>query len=261
MDSILKTKLQNWAAQYNQPDFIKNDPILFPHRFKKKQDIEISGFLSSWMSYGKREQILAKCEIVHQIIGNNPYEFIRKGPASFVKIKKQTELKDSRCTLYRFYTYEDLYQLLCRLHSIYEQFESLEEAVINIKEADPARKLSCLFEGVKGIPSLNGNSARKRIAMFLRWMVRQDGIVDLGIWKKAASPKDLIIPLDTHVHRISIELGLTSRKDATWKTAEEITKTLAEIFPEDPCLGDFALFGIGIQHTTDKQHIESYKVV
>ena len=246
MESTLKRRLQECAAQYNTTEFIKGDPCQFPHRFKRKQDIEISGFLASWISYGRREQIISKCEIAHRLIGHEPYEFIQNAPASFIEIKQLAEQGGTRNTFYRFYTYEDLYQLLCRLYKIYDKYESMEDAVIAADESNIVRKVSLLFEGIKGIPSNNGNSAHKRIAMFLRWMVRQDHIVDLGIWKKAASPKDLIIPLDTHVLKSSMKLGLTTRKDASWKTAREITEALSEVFPDDPCLCDFALFGMGI---------------
>lgn len=96
------------------------------------------------------------------------------------------------------------------------------------------------------LPVLHGTSACKRLAMFLRWMVRTDGIVDLGIWRTAVHPRQLIIPLDTHVHQISLRLGLTGQKTATLRTAREITDALAKVFPDDPCLGDFALFGYDI---------------
>ena len=89
--------------------------------------------------------------------------------------------------------------------------------------------------------------------MFLRWMVRADGIVDLGIWRATISPGQLLIPLDTHVRRVASRLGLTSRKSASLATAREITDALAALFPGDPCLGDFALFGYGINHADENQ--------
>ena len=91
------------------------------------------------------------------------------------------------------------------------------------------------------------NTSAKRIAMFMRWMVRNDGIVDLGLWKTVNS-KDLIIPLDTHVHSMALELGITNRKITNIKTAQEITDYFKTIWPNDPCLGDFALFGYGINN-------------
>ena len=238
MESTLKRRLQECAAQYNTTEFIKGDPCQFPHRFKRKQDIEISGFLASWISYGRREQIISKCEIAHRLIGHEPYEFIQNAPASFIEIKQLAEQGGTRNTFYRFYTYEDLYQLLCRLYKIYDKYESMEDAVIAADESNIVRKVSLLFEGIKGIPSNNGNSAHKRIAMFLRWMVRQDHIVGFseGLGGSVG---------DQCLERLR-EVGINERKDASWKTAREITEALSEVFPDDPCLGDFALFGMGI---------------
>ena len=100
--------------------------------------------------------------------------------------------------------------------------------------------------------TLNGKiKANKKINMFRRWMVRNDGIIDLGIWKNT-SPSSLIIPLDVHVHRVALELGLTTRKQADAKTALEITQALLKIFPEDPCLGDFALFAYGVSRDSSQ---------
>lgn len=86
--------------------------------------------------------------------------------------------------------------------------------------------------------------------MFLRWMVRKDSPVDLGIWQRV-DPKDLIIPLDAHVHNVALELGLTSRKRADMKAAMEVTEAMGQIFPDDPARGDFALFGYGIEKIKD----------
>jgi len=91
---------------------------------------------------------------------------------------------------------------------------------------------------------MNPKAANKKIHMFRRWMVRDDGKVDLGIWKEI-SPDSLIIPLDVHVHREAIKLGITSRKSSDITTAKEITQYLKNVFPGDPCLGDFALFAYG----------------
>ena len=151
-----------------------------------------------------------------------------------------------RDTFYRFYTYSHLRQLCDRLKSIYEEYDSLEDALSASPYPNPVTKIQDIFSGIEGIPVLTGTSACKRLAMFLRWMVRKDGIVDFGIWETAIKPHELIIPLDTHVHQISLELGLTEQKNATLKTAVEITEALKQVFPDDPCLGDFALFGYDI---------------
>ena len=90
-------------------------------------------------------------------------------------------------------------------------------------------------------------AANKKINMMRRWLVRDDGKVDLGVWKNS-DRKKLILPLDVHVYSQARELGLTSRKQQDIVTAQEITDAFREIFPDDPCLGDFALFGHGVNN-------------
>lgn len=243
MNKQIKEQLRNWAKTYNVASFIPNDPVSFPHRYTCKQDIEISGFITSWISYGRRELILRKAVWLHEHMGKSPYEWIRSGQYWDLRPDVETGKRD---TFYRFYTHSDLQDLCERLEVIYERYDSLEDAFADYPCDDPIRKLQDMFSGINGIPAMKGTSACKRLAMFLRWMVRQDGIVDLGIWQKAVSPSDLIIPLDTHVHQISLELGLTAQRTATLKTALEITEALSHVFPGDPCLGDFALFGYDI---------------
>lgn len=109
----------------------------------------------------------------------------------------------------------------------------------------PISYLIACFHGIKGFPKSNF-SACKRLNMLLRWMSRKNSPVDLGLWD--IKPSKLIIPLDTHVHRIALDLGLTKRKQADMKTALEITDAMREIWPEDPAKGDFALFGYGVNN-------------
>ena len=244
MDQKTITLLREWAKTYNTKSFIKDDPVQFPHRFSKKQDIEISAFLTAWISYGRRPNILKKAEELHQLLGESPYAFIRNGATTFAPFRNRPVCR--RDTFYRFYTYDDLHLLCCRLKDIYDQYESLEDAMNALSDEEPTVRLQRLFEGIHGVPVLGGSSACKRLAMFLRWMARTDGIVDFGIWRTAVQPRQLLIPLDTHVHQISLRLGLTRQKTATMKTAREITNALAKVFPGDPCLGDFALFGYDI---------------
>ncbi|RHJ94090.1 TIGR02757 family protein [Parabacteroides bouchesdurhonensis] len=245
MDEQTRRQLCRWAEQYNTKSFIKDDPVQFPHRYKMKQDVEISAFLTAWISYGRRPNILKKAEELHQIMGASPYNWLmNNGINSFSSYK--TEDPSIRDTFYRFYTYSDLESLCVRLKEIYQIHESLEDALATVPYSEPIRKLQELFSGINGIPVVNGNSACKRLAMFLRWMVRQDEIVDFGIWKSVVKPCQLLIPLDTHVYQISMELGLTSQKTASMKAAREITEALDKVFPGDPCLGDFALFGYDI---------------
>ena len=108
----------------------------------------------------------------------------------------------------------------------------------------PLRSLLDYFCGIKGIPYLKNNSSCKRLNMFLRWMCRKNSPVDFGIWDY--DPKNLIIPLDVHVMQAAQKLGLTKAKTPSFKTAIEITEEMKEAFPNDPCRGDFALFGYGL---------------
>ena len=176
-------------------------------------------------------------------MGGSPYEWVLSGRYRELVSDVPAGKRD---TFYRFYTHSDLCALCDRLKEIYGRYDSLEDASAASPYPNPVLKLQDLCSGINGIPVMGGTSACKRLAMFLRWMIRTDGIVDFGIWKTAFHPRQLIIPLDTHVHQISLELGLTQQRTATLKTALEITEALSHIFPDDPCLGDFALFGYDI---------------
>lgn len=248
MDENIRAKLCQWAKEYNVRTFIPDDPVQFPHRYTEKRDIEISAFLTAWISYGRRELILRKANELHALMAPGPYQWVME--EGYNHIPGANSEPGKRDTFYRFYTYSDLRQLCRRLKDIYERYDSLEDALAASPYPNPVTKIQDIFSGIQGIPVLTGTSACKRLAMFLRWMVRQDGIVDFGIWGNFIKPHELIIPLDTHVHQISLELGLTQQKSATLKTAVEITEALKKVFPDDPCLGDFALFGYGINNST-----------
>lgn len=235
MEKEIAGKLTIWADAYNTKDFISADPISFPHRFSDKRDIEISAFITAWIAYGNRKQILKKAEEVHTDMEGKPYDFIRTGRYSIYRERDGA--------FYRFFKYRDLYELCDRLAQIYCDYEDMEHAVKSTGK-DSISALQQLFDGINGIP-YTAQSACKRLAMFMRWMVRRDGIVDFGIWK-SVSPSSLLIPLDTHVFRIAKRLGMTSRSSADRKAAEEITSALLHIWPDDPCKGDFALFGYGV---------------
>ena len=101
-------------------------------------------------------------------------------------------------------------------------------------------------EGISVVIPKDTQSACKRVCMFLRWMVRYDSPVDLGLWKDFIHRRSLIIPMDTHVLQQSVRLGLLSSKTATMTTARRLSDALSEIFPDDPTKGDFALFGYGV---------------
>ncbi|MBR1769997.1 MAG: TIGR02757 family protein [Bacteroidales bacterium] len=243
--------LKELAARYNNKSFIEKDPVSFPHKYTEKRDIETAAFVAQWFAYGKREAFL-------KILNDFALEI--SSPYLYIKNQGYRTFKDDNSCLYRFYKKNDFFHLCNALHHLYfiegKGEMDFEQVVLQrLKQNFNEESFSCekvlseiisLFANVKGIPQ-NLSSACKRLCMFLRWMVRQDNIVDFGLWTLIA-PTDLIIPVDTDVYHQARALGLTSRKSADFKTAKEITENLKNIFPDDPLLGDFALFGFGVNN-------------
>ena len=251
----LKEQLRYLADKYETKDFIEADPIQFPRKYcidtdyagrimEDKRNVEISGFITAWLSYGNREQIIKTANNLHILMDWQPYKYLMS--------KRWMDYKESKARLYRFNTYGDFHDLLQRLFTVYMYWNSLEDAVLdekfNLSGKTPyIYQLQTIFYAVFGIPTTSEKSACKRLAMFLRWMIRRDSPVDMGIWERC-QPEKLIIPLDTHVHRQALNLGITKRKSADMRTAQEITDYFSDIFPGDPAKGDFALFGYGVSN-------------
>ncbi len=233
MNDELKALLRQQATIYHCADFITDDPVQFPHRYTSKQDIEISGLLTAILSFGLRKQILKKAEELDRIMQGQPYRYVKEQ-----KWKKDfpSERMDS---FYRMLSYSQLHFYFEKLHSAYSQYDSLEEA-LGTYEGNPMERL-CKFLDV------SHKSPQKKLNMFLRWMIRPKGPVDFGLWTSFHS-QDLIIPFDTHVCRISHEIGLINKPAFSLGNAIRVTQALKEVFPNDPCLGDFALFGYGVNH-------------
>lgn len=252
---ITKQKLDALVQEYENPAFINDDPVQFPHRFKSKENIEISGFISSVFAYGNRKKIIENLNCIHQNLGKNPYEFILN-----FDLNRDGIFFGGFC--YRFNNEEDILNLIGTLQNVLRKYGSLEKAFMRgYSDSDENVKnglinfvklfkenLVCGKQCTRSfshlVPSPVNGSACKRLNMFLRWMVRK-GPVDFGIWKGIPAYK-LIIPLDVHVSRISRLWGLTGRSSDDWHTAEEITEKLKEFDPIDPVRYDFAIFGSGV---------------
>lgn len=249
MDARLVAFLNEKADKYNCSEFIKNDPVQFPHAFSEKHDIEIVAFLASVIAWGNRRMIInSGNRLFGQIMGNNPYEYVMRG---------EWEKADGSFNIHRTFFMRDLAYLCRGLQYIYSGYDSLERIFIaddvwsgieafrsvlmHANNGETTRHISNPISE-KGRPA----SACKRLNMMLRWLCRNDGIVDLGIWRNI-SPKMLMIPLDVHVARISRELGLLQRKQNDRKSVEQLTAQLRELSPDDPVKYDFALFGIGVE--------------
>ena len=216
---------------YHRADFIQSDPVQFPHRYTLKQDIEVSGLLTAIMSFGNRKQILKKADELHGLMGDSPYQYV-------LSCQWEKDFPSGATnSFYRMLSDADFYGYFRRLYIAYTQFESLEEALM-LYPGIPMEKLCAFLE-------VSAKSPQKKLNMFLRWMIRRDSEVDLGIWE-SFDRRDLIVPLDTHVCRVAHYFKLTDTETFSLKNARQITTALAEVFPDDPCLGDFALFGLGV---------------
>ena len=243
--------MTNWEkliAEYNDMRYFATDPVAVVKRCKEQKDIEVMGIVCSWLAYGNRNQIYKKCCMAYDLMSAKPYDYVMSG--------QWREYKDSDKNLYRLFFYCDFHDLMQSLYNVYQQHATLEEAVlatlVGTRRAvsyDPqgakTRILESLisFFNANGIPQ-NTKSACKRLCLFLRWMVRRDGIVDLGVWTKF-SPADLLIPLDVHVNRVARQHGLLTRTSADMRAVLELTQKCKELYPYDPTIMDFALFGAG----------------
>ena len=224
--------LIGWAEEYNDPKYFQEDPIIFPTRFARAYeagqaslaDVEISALLSAHLAWGRRAMIVRDCDRMFEEMAWRPYDYVMNG-----------EYRDENASLHRTIKWSEFAGICSRLRDIYSGCSSLE----GLSDMD----FRCRIFGQKE----DRKAPNKKISMMRRWLVRDDGKVDLGVWKES-SPQNLILPLDVHVYEQASALGLTTRRQKDIVTAREITDAFREIWPEDPCKGDFALFGYGVTH-------------
>ncbi len=247
----LKDLLDTEAARIDSPDFIGEDPVQFPRRFSKLPDIEVAAMLSSMIAWGNRKMICRDCDRMLKLMADDPAAFTLEGAYE--------EIPDE-LNIHRTFFGRDLKYFLRGMRKILKDYGSLDafSAHIGAGETEvPSWRLAEEMLNVlrqenggkddsRCLPTNLKTTALKRLNMALRWLVRNDGIVDMGVWK-SISPAKLYIPLDVHVGRISRDLGLLQRKSNDRKAVEELTAKLREFRPEDPCWYDYALFGIGIE--------------
>ena len=245
----LKDFLDEKVSQYNNPTFIELDPIQIPHSYTKKEDIEISGFLSAIISWGNRTSIVKNAKRMLSYMGNSPFDFILN--------HNEHQLKQIDGFVHRTFNSDDLltfieglnhlYRNKNGLEGIFEKFQthdSLQPAIHELKRE--FFTVPHLLRTRKHLPDPLTGSAAKKINMYLRWMIRQDNAgVDFGIWKNI-SPSKLSCPLDVHSGRVARELGLLKRKQDDAKSVKELDNSLRFLDEKDPVKYDFALFGIGV---------------
>lgn len=252
----LKSFLDEKVRVFNSTEFIISDPVSIPHKFYRKEDIEISGFLTALISWGSRPSILKSARLLMQLMENQPFDFI--STAGDKELKRLTDF------YYRTFNASDLLFLIEALKHIYLEKGGLENvANISFNQTGTVKGLiTGLREELLSAPHLprsekhlanpSKGSAAKRINMFLRWMVRNDNKgVDFGLWTKIPASA-LMIPLDVHSGRVARQLGVLQRKQDDWKAVEELTEALRQFDPDDPVKYDFALFGTGVSRISTR---------
>ncbi|MDR9399080.1 TIGR02757 family protein [Salibacter sp.] len=243
----LKEFLDEKADFYEQNWFIESDPISIPHRFSKKEDIEIAGFLSATIAWGQRKTIINNANKLMKLMDESPHDFVMNASGK--------ELQPLESFVHRTFNGSDLLFFIEGLKKLYENHGGLEGTLGNpkiptVKEriSDFKRKFfepEHLKRTQKHVSDPMKGSSAKRLNMFLRWMVRSpEKGVDFGIWENL-SPKNLMLPLDVHTATQGRNFKLLKRKQNDWKAVEEITKSLQKLDLTDPVKYDFALFGIG----------------
>jgi uncharacterized protein (TIGR02757 family) len=251
----LKDFLDVKVEQYNTPNFIANDPICIPHRFSKKQDIEIAAFFAAILAWGQRKTIINKCTDLFNRMDNDPYNFMLS--------HSDDDLRGLLGFKHRTFNDTDLLYFVAFFKYHYTTSDSLETAFLpddfnshtNFTAEHALNHFRTYFfslpdsprRTVKHISSPLQKSTCKRLNMFLRWMVRSDNKgVDFGVWNSIL-PSDLICPCDVHVDRVARRLNMISRKQTDWRTAVELTEELRKFDLSDPVKYDFALFGLGVE--------------
>jgi uncharacterized protein (TIGR02757 family) len=249
MEQGLKEFLDEKVVQYNSPAFIELDPVQIPHSYTRKEDIEISGFLSAVISWGNRASILKNAKRMLAFMGNSPYDFILN--------HNESQLKKMDGFVHRTFNSDDLLSFVEGLNHLYKKKDGLEGIFVRYQTSESLQPaihelkrefftLPHLERSRKHLPDPMSGSAAKRMNMFLRWMIRKDDKgVDFGLWK-LIPPSILSCPLDVHSGNVARKLGLLTRRQNDAKAVTELDTRLREMDSGDPVRYDFALFGLGV---------------
>lgn len=219
-------RIKSFALKYNDMQYFTEDPVIFPRHFAEcgacLQDVEIAAVFAAHLAWGRRCMIVRDCRKAFDQMDWKPYEYVMRG-----------KYRDEAVSLHRTVMWSEFAAICSRLRHLYENCSTLEKLSPDGFRTEVFGQKSDL------------RAANKKIHLLRRWMVRRDGKVDIGLWKDT-DQASLTIPLDTHVHTQAMDLGITCRRQTDFRTADEITGFFRDIFPSDPVLGDYALFGLGV---------------
>ena len=233
--------LRELAAKYETPSFIEGDPSWFMHQVRGAANQEATAFVAQALSYGSRAQFLPRIQWLLNRACGDMNSWVRSGAF------KADLPKGSKACFYRLYTVADVHAFLEAYRQLLDEYGTLGTYVGQCDGLQAVEAITKWFGDTAPVPK-DTTSACKRVCMFLRWMVRDGSPVDLGLWADKIDKRTLIMPMDTHVLQQSVRLGLLSSKTTSMSAARRLTDRLAQVFPEDPLKGDFALFGEGVNH-------------
>jgi len=223
----VKEYLDEMEVRYNRPDFIQNDPILLPHGFTKKEDIEIIGFLVASLAWGQRITIINNGKRLIEWMEHAPYDFIMNHEAS--------DLDRFDGFVHRTFNSIDCRYFMTALQHFYTQLGGLEKVFTDLSNEHPtAEVLSQFKQTFFSLP--HEKRTEKHVADPMR-----------GSTAKRLNMYRLSLPLDVHTGNVARKLKLLKRKQNDWRAVEEIDKVLRRFDPVDPCRYDFALFGLGVE--------------
>lgn len=245
---ITKTELDKLVEKYENKTFIESDPIQIPHRYKDKEDIEIVAFISALFAYGSRKVFIPKLDELFSKMGKKPLEYIKNGEFSNLinfnyRFAKENDVIEILKILSKLYNSNETLQALFRYG--YEQKSDIKGMLQVITDYFYLNSTDNVGEGFYFmLANPKNNGAMKRLNMFLRWLVRKPP-VDFGLWDFIPT-SELLIPLDTHVAKISREMNLLTRKSNDFKAVLELTDKLKQFDANDPTKYDFAIYAKGI---------------
>jgi uncharacterized protein (TIGR02757 family) len=251
MTSEVKKRLKRLAEKYENESFFTDDPSQYMYKVNGVRNREAMAFVAAGLSFGSRKQFNPKIEYILELSKGNVDKWIREGKYN------KTFLANSNKSFYRFFSESTMNAFFSIYRDILNRNGSLGECLKSCGVNDGLTAIEKIVELFKDAPGQysvvpkSAKSACKRVCMFLRWMVRDNSCVDLGLWSSFIPKESLVIPLDTHVLKQAKLFGLISSKASSMSLALNLTKKLKKVFPLDPLKADFALFGNGIDKSSE----------